>query len=189
MRMTFSFCIVGEQGVGKSTITDYLKKKFPNHESLTSGQLWDEIVGRPLTHYERTVIQRKIVAERGEGYFVDFMMKWVADKRKEDPDKQFIIEGIRSREVFEALRKYFGKSMLFIGITAEEKIRLGRLSGRDGSEEKIREREKIDSAQFDLRNMVKDCDVIVKNDFEDKEPLYRKLDSILRETDENAEVP
>lgn len=184
-----SFCIVGEQGVGKSMIADYLKKKFPRHERITSSHLWDEIVGRPLAHHERAVVQRKIVAERGELYFVNFMMKWIASKRKEDMDKQFIIEGIRSREVFEALRKYFGRRMLFIGAVANKKIRLRRLYDRDKSWEKIKEREKIDSTQFDLRNMVKDCDVIVKNDFEDKEPLYRKLDSVLRETNENAEVP
>jgi len=184
-----SFCIVGEQGAGKSTIADYMKKKFPGHERITSGQMWDRIVGRQLTHYERTVVQKEIVAERGEGYFVDFVMKWIKGVREKNPGRQFLVEGIRSREIFDALRKYFGRGMLFIGVTADEKVRSGRLSARDSAEEKTSEREKIDGAQFDLRSMVRDCDVVIANDFGDVESLYEKVESTLREIGEDAKVP
>lgn len=173
-----SYCIVGLQGAGKGVVSSYLQRLCPAHHVIRSGPLWDEIAGRKLTHYERTVFQKEVVAEKGENYFVGFMMGKIRGAREQDPRAQFIVEGIRSREVFDSLRSYFDGGMLFIGVTADREVRYGRLGQRDG-EHDIEDRERRDDAQFDLKSLVEMCDVRLENNYRDRGPLFKAVDRLL----------
>lgn len=174
-----SFCIVGPQGSGKSTASSYLREKFPDHVYLLSSSLWEEMAGKKMTHYEKTVFQKDIVGKHGEKFFVDMFIKRIGGELEKNPGAEFIVDGIRSREVFEALRKFFGGGMLFIGMTADQDVRQSRFEGRDGDSSKFQDREKRDDDQFHVKELVGMCDVIIVNNFSSKEELFREIDSVI----------
>lgn len=178
--MSFSFCVIGEIGSGKTTTVEYLRKKFPDHELITSSRLWNGVAGRELTHYEAIIFQREIIAKHGEKFLVNILVKKIEDVRKSAPEKQFIVDGIRSQENLDALKKLFGKSIIFIGMVADKSTRHDRLAGRDG-EDKFLERQGIEDRQFPLESMIQQCDVRITNNFTEKESLYKEIEKITRQ--------
>lgn len=175
-----SFCIVGPQGAGKSTAADHLRKIFPDHETISSGPLWDEILGKHLTHYERTLVQKNIVAEKGEKFFVDYMIGKIKRMQEFEPSRGFIVEGIRSPEIFHALREHFGKQMTFVWLDADHAVRRNRSEERE-DDRNFEDRERRDDEQFHIKDLAVMCDVRLRNDSADREKLYHELDRILRQ--------
>jgi dephospho-CoA kinase len=173
-----SFCIVGPQGAGKSTVASYLKTIFPDYVVISSGSLWDEILGKHLTHYERTVEQKKIVAEKGEGFFVQFLTDKIRRARESDPATGFVVEGVRSREVLEALRYFFGPEMFFVWVSADDGTRMRRSEGR-GDEHDFQDRERRDEEQFHVKDLRELCDTSIANNSDDKQAVYREVDLII----------
>lgn len=172
-----SFCIVGPQGSGKSTAASRLREMFPNHVYMLSSRLWEKMAGRDMTHYEKTVFQKNIVDERGEQFFVDMFIGEIEKKLAEDSGAKFIVDGIRSREVFDALRKFFGAKMLFIGMTADDSVRKQRSAGRDADGGKFEDREMRDDSQFHVKDLVGLCDAVIVNNFQSRDELFSELES------------
>lgn len=176
--MSVSFCIIGELGSGKTTTVNYLMEKFPDYELVTSSRLWNEVAGRELTHFEAAVFQREVVAKHGEKFLTNLLIKKLESSRRENPERQFIVDGIRSQENMDALRGFFGKGMLFIGMVASRETRHDRISSRDGGE-KFDERQGLEDRQFPLEEMIAQCDVRIANNSSDKESLYAEIDKVV----------
>ncbi len=174
-----SFCIVGPQGSGKSTASAHLREMFPNHVYLLSSGIWEEYAGRKMTHYEKTLFQKEVIRKHGEKFFVEMFLTRIKREIDANPGAEFIVDGIRSRDVFDALRNFFGGRMLFVGMTADESVRRARFEERDGEGSNFQDRERRDDEQFHVKDLVNLCDVVIVNNFDNKEELLRKLDSVI----------
>lgn len=175
MERGLSFCVVGEIGSGKTTTVEYLRRKFPEHELVTSSRLWNGVAGREMTHEEAAVFQRDVIAREGEGFHTRLLIGKIESSLSADPSRRFIVDGIRSQENFDALKRLFGGKMLFIGMLADKGTRRGRISSRDGGDG-FEERQRLEDSQFPIASMVEQCDVRIVNDFPDKESLFREID-------------
>ena len=176
-----SFCFVAPQGSGKSLISKYVHSKYPHYKMIRSGPTWDLILGQKLSHYERTIRQKEIVEKHGEQYFVNFVMENLIEKhRKEDPNTRFIVDGLRSKELLDALRNYFGKEMAFIGVMTDSEIRFNRLVKRDDPE-KVKERDRRDEEQFRITELTHSCDIKLVNNYDQEHMIYKDVDKLIRE--------
>ncbi len=173
--------IVGLPGAGKTEAAEYLKSKdipLISFSDIVNKKI--DKLNLPHTLEVHHKVRQELRAEHG------FEAMAVLSKRKVDQalkkNRVVVIEGMRSWEEFEFMKKNFPKSRIFIiAIHADKHKRYERISARPTRSDLKGETRDIDELiSTHMGPTIAFADYVVKNNFS-KEEFYNKLDEVFRE--------
>lgn len=173
--------IVGLPGAGKTEAAEYLKTKGVPLISFS------EIVNKkidklnlPHTLEIHHKVRQELRAEHGFEAMAVLSKKKVEQSLKKN--RVVVIEGMRSWEEYEYMKKNFPKARLFIvAIHADKHKRYERISARPTRSDLKGESRDIDELiSTHMGPTIAFADYVVKNNFS-KEEFYNKLDEVFRE--------
>ena len=173
--------IVGLPGAGKTEAAEYLKTKGVPLISFS------EIVNKkidklnlPHTLEIHHKVRQELRAEHGFEAMAVLSKKKVEQSLKKN--RVVVIEGMRSWEEYEYMKKNFPKVRLFIvAIHADKHKRYERISARPTRSDLKGESRDIDELiSTHMGPTIAFADYVVKNNFS-KEEFYNKLDEVFRE--------
>ena len=173
--------IVGLPGAGKTEAAEYLKSKdipLISFSDIVNKKI--DKLNLPHTPEVHHKVRQELRAEHG------FEAMAVLSKRKVDQalkkNRVVVIEGMRSWEEFEFMKKNFPKSRIFIiAIHADKHKRYERISARPTRSDLKGETRDIDELiSTHMGPTIAFADYVVKNNFS-KEEFYNKLDEVFRE--------
>lgn len=178
--MTRSIVVIGTNGAGKSTFTDYISKRL-GYEPVTTGHIIDVyarrvgIIGRRqrLNHSQRTELGFRLRSRFGRYVMGRLIL------RSLEPDTNYVLEGIRDQYSLEVLRSGFSGQLVSVGIRARRCVRYKRLVKRgDHRQNSFDQRERIDTG-YGVQGLIKTCDHIIKNNGNSIENFYTQIDRVL----------
>lgn len=182
-RKKIIFGIVGEIAAGKTTISDYLKKKYKARSFRFSDMLRD-ILNRLYLQETRENMQKlSTVLRRNFGQ--DIMSKVILHDLQNSKYKFIIAEGIRRPSdivCFESLSNFY-----LIAINSKTRLRYKRLIKRaENPDDKNKtwqefQKESKQETEQKIREIAKQADFIVSNNGS-FEQLYKQINEIINKT-------
>lgn len=181
-RKKIIFGIVGEIAAGKTTISDYLKKKYKAGSFRFSDMLRD-ILNRLYLQETRENMQKlSTILRRNFGQ--DIMSKVISHDLQNSKYKFIIVEGIRRPSdivYLESLSNFY-----LIAINSKTGLRYKRLIKRaENPDDKNKtwlefQKESEQEAEQKIRKIARQADFIVNNNG-DFEQLYKQIDEIMNQ--------
>lgn len=173
--------IVGMPGAGKSEAADYFKKKglpVVSFSQIVNSRI--EKSGKPHTlknhHYLRQELREK------HGFEAMAKLSKVNIEKALAKKSLIIIEGLRSWEEYEYIKKEFPQTRLFVlCIYADKSKRYKRIKLRGKRTSLSGQQRDIDELlNTHMGPTIANADFVIKNNFS-KEDFYHKLDEVYRE--------
>ena len=174
--------IVGEMGVGKSTITDYIKKKYGAVSFRFSDMLTD-IANRLYIEPTRPNLQM-ISSMLRQTISQDIMSKVIMHDAQSATADIIIVEGIRRPSDITYLKEL--PNFYLIGMTADERVRYERVclrSEKPDDQTKSWEefqQEGLAEAELEIKNIKAEARVQINNNGSEAE-LLAQVEKILAE--------
>lgn len=179
--------IVGMSGSGKSVIVDYLTNKgYP--KVYFGGMIYKEMEKRGIKRTEDGESEKKfreeIRQQEGKDWVVNQVIKEVKDLISAG-QKRIILDGVYSWTEYKLLKKEFPKSLSFIAIVVDKKLRYDRVAKRpvrafDGTAIRERDRSEIENLEKGGPIVAADYYILNNGSIEDAE---KRTDEILKEVD------
>ncbi|MHA1506908.1 MAG: nucleoside monophosphate kinase [Candidatus Asgardarchaeia archaeon] len=174
--------LIGPIGSGKSTVAEYLEKKYSFYR-ITMGDLVREIARKRGVEETRENLQR-IQKEFVDKYGWDYFARKVIEKIKNSGKDKIIIDGMRRPNDVILPKKEF-KDILIILVDASPETRFKRLQERKRpgfpkTYEEFKEHERREFELFKFNETLKFVDCKIVNNDSSKESLYRKVDEVLK---------
>lgn len=172
--------IIGPIASGKGTAADFFAKKY-GFKKITMSDFLRQEARRRGVHPTRTYLrrlQRELRQDYGQNVLVDMARR----KIKENPDKNFVVDGLRDfREAKYAKKKI---KMKIILIDADPVVRFRRQKGRhrQGFSKAYHEflhEDAMENAIFDFHKTRKLADFTILSDA-GKEDLYKQLGKLAK---------
>lgn len=173
--------ITGEIASGKTTVANYLEKKYNAQGFKFSGVLRD-ILKRLYLADSRNNMQIISSALR-ENFTQDILSKTILQDIKKSKNKLIITEGIRRPSDIKYLQNF--KNFYIIAINANAKIRYKRLTERSENPDdknKTWQEFKQDSAreaELEIKNIAKQADFKINNN-SSLQNLYKQINNIIK---------
>lgn len=174
--------LAGEMAAGKTTVTDYLKKKYGAVSFRFSDMLRD-ILKRLHLPTERKNLQTISTALR-QNFSEDLMSRVLTEDVKQSEHNFIITEGIRRPTDTTFLRDIPG--FIMIGIEVDERTRYERIVARSENPddqtktwEEFQQEGKAETEQ-EIKNIITQADHVVDNNGT-LEDLYKNIDTIIAE--------
>lgn len=173
--------IVGLPGAGKTEAAEYLKSKgmpLVSFSEIVNKKIDKLNLPHTLEIHHKT--RQELRAEYGFEAMAVLSKKKVEQSLKKS--RVVLIEGMRSWEEYEYMKKNFPKARLFIvAIHADKHKRYERISARPTRSDLKGESRDIDELiSTHMGPTIAFADYVVKNNFS-KEEFYNKLDEVFRE--------
>lgn len=179
--------IVGMSGSGKSVVVDYLTNKgYP--KVYFGGMIYKEMEKRGIERTEDGESEKKfreeIRQQEGKDWVVNQVIKEVKDLISAG-QKRIILDGVYSWTEYKLLKKEFPKSLSFIAIVVDKKLRYDRVAKRpvrafDGIAIRERDRSEIENLEKGGPIVAADYYILNNGSIEDAE---KRTDEILKEVD------
>lgn len=174
--------LAGTIGSGKDTVSDYLEERY-DFRSFTMGDVVRDIAEKRGLEANRDNLQmlgKECREEKGK----DFLAEKMAEKIRSRKGKKFVVNGVRTPEDYEVLKREFGDDFTLLLIQTKEKIRFKRLKerGRTGDPdtyEQFKRQDENDIEKFEMDETFKEADYTINNNGR-IEDLYKKVDGFLK---------
>ena len=179
--------IVGMSGSGKSVIVDCLTNKgYP--KVYFGGMIYKEMAKRGIERTEDGESEKKfreqIRKEEGKDWVVNQAIAETKDLINAG-QRRIILDGVYSWTEYKILKKEFLKSITFISVVVDKKIRYERVANRPGrsfSASAIRERDRSEIENLEKGGPIAAADYYILNNGSIMD-LEARLDEILKEVD------
>jgi len=172
--------IIGENAAGKTTATEYLKKKF-NAVTFRFSDMLGDILKRMYVETSRANFQLLSTVLR-QNFGEDIMSKVIAQDAKNATSDIIITEGVRRPSDVPYLKEL--SNFILIYIQADERVRFSRLATRgekvDDATKTWKEfqAEGLQESEQQILAIAKTANYVVDNNGE-LENTYRQLDEIV----------
>ena len=177
--------IVGMSGSGKSVIVDYLTSKgYP--KVYFGGMIYKEMEKRGIERTEDGESEKKFREEIREKEGKDWVVRQVIAETKDliaAGQKRIVLDGVYSWTEYKILKHEFLKSITFIAIVTDKKLRYDRVAKRPGRSfdgAAIRERDRSEIENLEKGGPIAAADYYILNNGTIEEANIR-LDNILKE--------
>ncbi len=177
--------IVGMSGSGKSVIVDYLTAKgYP--KIYFGGMIYKEMEKRGIERTEDGESEKRFREEIREKEGKDWVVNQVIAEAKDlinAGQKRIVLDGVYSWTEYKILKHEFPKSLTFVAVVVDKKLRYERVSKRPGrsfDSSAIRERDRSEIENLEKGGPIAAADYYILNNgtIEDTEGA---LDQILKE--------
>ncbi len=148
-RPPHAVCIVGQIGSGKSEAADLLQESM-DYAVVNSGQVLATLLGRPVvTEESRSEFQAEAQAfiEASDG--PDRLASAIAERIDAIDSERIIVDGIRQRATFTALREKAGRRVAMLYVHSPAHIAYEFYNARSGSEHSFLEFAAVREAQVE----------------------------------------
>lgn len=179
--------IVGMSGSGKSVVVDYLAAKgYP--KVYFGGMIYKEMEKRGIARTEDGSAEQKFREEIRETEGKDWVVRQVIAETKDliaAGQKRIILDGVYSWTEYKILKKEFPKTLTFIAIVVDKKLRYDRVAKRPGRSfdaKAIRERDRSELENLEKGGPIAAADYYIINNGT-IEDIYFRVDEILKEVD------
>lgn len=170
--------LVGRIGAGKDEVSKHLEEEH-GFEAFGMGDVIRNIAKERGVEPTRENLQRigkECREERGD----DFLARKAAEEMKSSDNQNFVLNGLRNPEEFEAVKDEFGSDFTLLHLDACEEIRFERLKERNDSRdpdtlEELRKQDKRGVEKFNLDETIEMADQRIENHKNDLSELHRKL--------------
>ena len=176
---------VGMSGSGKSVVVDYLTEKgYP--KVYFGGMIYKEMEKRGIERTEDGESEKKFREEIREQEGKDWVVNQVIKEAKDlitAGQKRIILDGVYSWTEYKILKKEFPKSLTFIAIVVDKKLRYERVANRPGRSfdaGAIRERDRSEIENLEKGGPIAAADYYILNNGT-VEDIYSRVDEILKE--------
>lgn len=172
--------IVGEMGVGKSTLTDFIKAKYGG-VSFRFSDMLNDIAKRLYLEPSRPNLQM-ISSMLRQTISQDIMSKVIMHDAESTTESMIIIEGIRRPSDIAYLKQL--PNFCLIGMTADERVRYDRVSGRsEKSDDQTKtweefQKDGLAEAELEIKNIKAQAKFQIDNNGT-KEELFAEVEKIL----------
>ena len=177
--------IVGMSGSGKTVVVDYLTEKgYP--KVYFGGMIYKEMEKRGIARTEDGESEKEfremIRATEGK----DWVVRQVIEETKDlisAGQKRIVLDGVYSWTEYKALKHEFPKSLTFIAVVVDKRLRYERVSNRPGRSfdaTAIRERDRSEIENLEKGGPIAAADFYVLNNGTVKD-MTDAVDKILKE--------
>jgi dephospho-CoA kinase len=166
--------VVGLPGSGKTTVAMYFQKK--GYSVVRMGEVTDQILkDRRIHPSEKTekVVREELRDIYGDDIYAVLVLPKIISAREKN--NSVVIDGLRKISEYDYFKKYL-KVFKIIYIDVPYKVRFKRLAVRKERPialEDAKKRDKTESQSFDIRELRKKSDIVVKNNSSMKALLER----------------
>ena len=179
--------IVGMSGSGKSVVVDYLTDKgYP--KVYFGGMIYKEMEKRGIERTEDGESEKQFREMIRETEGKDWVVKQVIAETKDliaAGQKRIILDGVYSWTEYKTLKHEFPKSLTFIAVVVDKKLRYERVANRPGrafDHAAIRERDRSEIENLEKGGPIAAADYYILNNGT-KEDMYQEVDRIIKEVD------
>ena len=177
--------VVGMSVSGKSVIVDYLtEKSYP--KVYFGGMIYKEMEKRGIERTEDGESEKKFREQIREEEGKDWVVNQVIAETKDliaAGQKRIILDGVYSWTEYKILKKEFPKSLTFVAIVVDKKLRYERVAKRPGRSfdaQAIRERDRSELENLEKGGPIAAADYYVLNNGT-IEDIHKRVDEILKE--------
>lgn len=177
--------IVGMSGSGKSVAVDHLTDKgYP--KVYFGGMIYKEMEKRGIERTEDGESEKKFREEIRQTEGKDWVVNQVIAETKDlikAGQKRIILDGVYSWTEYKILKKEFPKSLTFIAIVVDKKLRYERVANRPGRSfdaAAIRERDRSEIENLEKGGPIVAADYYVLNNGT-IDDLKTRIDEIIKE--------
>lgn len=177
--------IVGMSGSGKSVVVDYLTDKgYP--KVYFGGMIYKEMEKRGIERTEDGESEKKFREEIRETEGKDWVVNQVIAETKDlinAGQKRIILDGVYSWTEYKILKKEFPRTLTFVAIVVDKKLRYERVAKRPGrafDAQAIRERDRSEIENLEKGGPIAAADYYILNNGS-IEDMNKRLDEILKE--------
>lgn len=144
--------VSGKYGYGHLLMSDFIERTAKKYNLIGSSE-------RLSDRAQKSKISNMLVEKLGSNY----LAKMVVDEIEENPQRTYIIDGVRRIGELKEIKGRLGWGVVSIGISIDDSVRFVRLRKRDSaSEEYINGLEEA-ARKYDIAQMIKDADYRVDN--------------------------
>ena len=179
--------IVGMSGSGKSVVVDYLTEKgYP--KVYFGGMIYKEMEKRGIERTEDGESEKNFREMIRETEGKDWVVNQVIAETKDlinAGQKRIILDGVYSWTEYKILKHEFPKSLTFVAIVVDKKLRYERVAKRPGRSfdaAAIRERDRSELDNLEKGGPIAAADYYILNNGT-IEDVNRRVDEILKEVD------
>lgn len=179
--------IVGMSGSGKSVVVDYLTEKgYP--KVYFGGMIYKEMEKRGIERTEDGESEKNFREMIRETEGKDWVVNQVIAETKDlinAGQKRIILDGVYSWTEYKILKHEFPKSLTFVAIVVDKKLRYERVAKRPGRSfdaAAIRERDRSELDNLEKGGPIAAADYYILNNGT-IEDVGRRVDEILRGVD------
>lgn len=177
--------IVGMSGSGKSVVVDYLTEKgYP--KVYFGGMIYKEMEKRGIPRTEDGESEKQFRETIRETEGKDWVVRQVIEETKDlisAGQKRIVLDGVYSWTEYKTLKNEFPRSLTFIAIVVDKKIRYDRVAKRPGrafDAAAIRERDRSEIENLEKGGPIAAADYYVLNNGSISDSEHR-IDEILKE--------
>ena len=177
--------IVGMSGSGKSVAVDYLTEKgYP--KVYFGGMIYKEMEKRGIERTEDGESEKKFREEIREKEGKDWVVNQVIAETKDliaAGQKRIILDGVYSLTEYKILKHEFPKTLTFVAIVVDKKLRYDRVADRPGrafDAAAIRERDRSEIENLEKGGPIAAADYYILNNGTVSE-MQERLNTILKE--------
>lgn len=177
--------IVGMSGSGKSVAVDYLTEKgYP--KVYFGGMIYKEMEKRGIPRTEDGESEKQFRETIRETEGKDWVVRQVIEEAKDlisAGQKRIVLDGVYSWTEYKTLKNEFPRSLTFIAIVVDKKIRYDRVAKRPGrafDATAIRERDRSEIENLEKGGPIAAADYYVLNNGSISDSEHR-IDEILKE--------
>ncbi len=177
--------IVGMSGSGKSVAVDYLTEKgYP--KVYFGGMIYKEMEKRGIERTEDGESEKKFREEIREKEGKDWVVNQVIAETKDliaAGQKRIILDGVYSWTEYKILKHEFPKTLTFVAIVVDKKLRYDRVADRPGrafDAAAIRERDRSEIENLEKGGPIAAADYYILNNGTVSE-MQERLNTILKE--------
>lgn len=177
--------IVGMSGSGKSVAVDYLTEKgYP--KVYFGGMIYKEMEKRGIPRTEDGESEKQFRETIRETEGKDWVVRQVIEETKDlisAGQKRIVLDGVYSWTEYKTLKNEFPRSLTFIAIVVDKKIRYDRVAKRPGrafDAAAIRERDRSEIENLEKGGPIAAADYYVLNNGSISDSEHR-IDEILKE--------
>ena len=179
--------VVGMSGSGKSVVVDYLTKKgYP--KVYFGGMIYKEMEKRGIPRTEDGESEKKFREEIREQEGKDWVVRQVIAETKNliaAGQKRIVLDGVYSWTEYKTLKHEFPKSLTFIAVVVDKKLRYDRVSKRPERSfdtAAIRERDYSEIENLEKGGPIAAADYYILNN-STVDYIEDRLEEILKEVD------
>lgn len=177
--------IVGMSGSGKSVVVDYLTELgYP--KVYFGGMIYREMEKRGIERTEDGESEKKFREEIREAEGKDWVVRQVIEETKDliaAGQKRIVLDGVYSWTEYKTLKREFPKSLTFVAVVVDKKLRYVRVAKRPGrafDAAAIRERDRSEIENLEKGGPIAAADYYILNNGT-VEDVKKDVDKILKD--------